>query len=189
MTRRIKVTSKQEAWETVNNIFPTDYNEDMSSTARAGYPVYRSPLNHYDYICDLGDRLEVNLGNGETVNVWIVEKAEDELLKLPTEEEVKKAASHQYTFEPETVQLVRVIVNGYSFSDEASKAVYKVMQDKHWESQVAGDMVTAYCEDKGIEWGVIQVIGIEHYQNGKNGGHFVIEAIVSPRIEEGGENN
>lgn len=27
--------------------------------------------NRYDYIYDLGDRLEVNLANGETVNIWI----------------------------------------------------------------------------------------------------------------------
>ena len=56
------VTSKQEAWNKVNEIFPTDYEQDMGSSDRAGYPVYRSTAegHYYDYICDLGSRLEVN---------------------------------------------------------------------------------------------------------------------------------
>ena len=57
------VTSKQEAWNKVNEIFSTDYEQDMASTSRAGYPIYRSTAEgpHYDYICDLGNRLEVHL--------------------------------------------------------------------------------------------------------------------------------
>lgn len=77
MAKRIEVTSKQEAWEIVNQIFPSDYSEDTGSSERAGYPVYRSSVEFYDYICDLGDRLEVNLKNGcKTINVWIVEPEE-----------------------------------------------------------------------------------------------------------------
>lgn len=38
----IKVTSKQDAWNKVNQIFPTDYEQDVQSSTRAGYPVYRS---------------------------------------------------------------------------------------------------------------------------------------------------
>lgn len=74
MAKRIEVTSKKAAWEEVNKIFPADYAEDTSSSERAGYPVYRSSIECYDYICDLGDRLEVNLKEGnKTINVWIVE--------------------------------------------------------------------------------------------------------------------
>ena len=81
MAKRIEVSSKKEAWEIVNQIFPSDYSEDTSSSERAGYPVYRSSVEFYDYICDLGDRLEVNLKNGcKTINVWIVEpEASDEV--------------------------------------------------------------------------------------------------------------
>lgn len=60
-----------EAWEIVNRIFPGDYAEDAASTARAGYSVYRGTTERRAYVCDLGDRLEVNLHNGRTVNVWI----------------------------------------------------------------------------------------------------------------------
>jgi hypothetical protein len=34
----IKVTSKQDAWNKVNQIFPTDYEQDVQSSTRAGYP-------------------------------------------------------------------------------------------------------------------------------------------------------
>ena len=60
-----------EAWEIVNSIFPGDYAEDAASTARAGYPVYRGTAERRAYVCDLGDRLEVNLPNGRSINVWI----------------------------------------------------------------------------------------------------------------------
>ena len=79
----MKVTNKQEAWNKVNKIFPTDYEQDLGSSDRAGYPIYRSTAegHYYDYICDLGNRLEVNLDSSHlaTVNIWIEEpaKAED----------------------------------------------------------------------------------------------------------------
>ena len=70
--KRIEANTKAEAWQKVREIFPTDYEIDFHSTERAGYAVYRSTADghYYDYICDLGDRLEVNLSNGKTVNVW-----------------------------------------------------------------------------------------------------------------------
>lgn len=82
------VTSKEQAWNEVNKIFPTDYEQDLSSTSRAGYPIYRSTADghYYDYICDLGNRLEVNLSNGKTINVWIEEPAA-EATEEPKEQE------------------------------------------------------------------------------------------------------
>lgn len=75
----MKVTSREEAWKKVNEIFPTDYEKDEASSERAGYDIYRHPtLNYYNRICDLGCRLEVLTGEyGETVvNIWIVEENE-----------------------------------------------------------------------------------------------------------------
>lgn len=60
----IKVISKQDAWNKVNQIFPTDDGHDMQSSTCADYPVYRGTAEghyYYDYICDMGDRLEVNM--------------------------------------------------------------------------------------------------------------------------------
>ena len=68
------VRSRNEAWEKVNKIFPTDYTENTIKTKNAGYPIYDSNLgDDHGYICDLGNRLEVNFADGETVNIWIEE--------------------------------------------------------------------------------------------------------------------
>lgn len=189
MAKRFEAKNAQEAWDMVNSIFPTDYEKDEASSKNAGYPIYRSTAEdrYYDYICDLNDRLEINLHDGNrTINIWIVEDNEPETVAFPTKEEIKEAASHQYTFEPEQVQLVRVFVMGYEFESAANRAVYKAMHDgeEYRQSIIASDMVEAYCEDKGIEWGTIRVINISHYENTKNAGHYVIEAIVGPRAKK-----
>lgn len=168
------VQSKEQAWNEANKIIPNDYTEDAEASARAGYPIYRSNVEYYDYICDLGSCLEVNLKAGnKTVRINIEEQP-----KFPAKE-IKEAAKHQDTFKPEWVQLVRVFVEGYKWTNEAHKAVYRAMEDERIRSQVAGDMVEAYCEDKGISWGRIQVISTTKYA-----GHYVIEAIVAPRVKQ-----
>lgn len=66
------VKTMAEAWSKADEIFPTDYELDGQRTARAGYPVYYSTLDGCTaYICDLGDRLEVNLPDGSSVNIWV----------------------------------------------------------------------------------------------------------------------
>lgn len=185
MANRIEVKNAQDAWDMANRIFPGDYSKDEESSERAGYPIYRSSVEYYNYICDLGDRLELNLkADNKTINIWIVDKQE-ELPELPAKEEIKEAATHQYTFEPEQVQLVRVFASGYKFESEASKAVYKAIQNNEhfWQWHIASDMVEAYCEDKGIKWGTIRVISVNHYPKGETEGHYVIEAIVGARVK------
>ena len=76
----MKAHSTQEAWNMANEIFPTDYEKDEESSQRAGYPIYRSTAEgrYYDYICDLNNRLEVNLADGNrSINIWI-ESSSDE---------------------------------------------------------------------------------------------------------------
>ena len=67
------VKSVKEAWAAADEIFPTDYMKDERASANAGYNVFRSTADghYYDYICDLGDRLEINLMDGRTINIWI----------------------------------------------------------------------------------------------------------------------
>lgn len=68
----MKFATKTEAWEYVNSIFPHDYTENTIKTKNAGYPIYDSnPGDDHGFICDLGNRLEVNFEDGRTVNVWI----------------------------------------------------------------------------------------------------------------------
>lgn len=73
------VKTIEEAWEAANKLFPTDYQKDEESSQRAGYPIYRSTVaDHYHfYICDLNDRLEVNL-DGKSENIWIREEEQGE---------------------------------------------------------------------------------------------------------------
>ena len=75
------VTSIKDAWNDAQRIFPTEYAEDKQRSKRAGYPIYHSTADGVNaWISDLGNRLEVNLPDGKSVNIWIeapVEKPEE----------------------------------------------------------------------------------------------------------------
>ena len=71
------VTSIRDAWAEVQKIFPTRYEHDASRSERAGYPIYYSTASDVNaWISDLGNRLEVNLPDGKSVNIWIQAPAE-----------------------------------------------------------------------------------------------------------------
>lgn len=65
------VYTKKEAWHYVNKIFNQEYYFDQEASKKAGYDIYRGKEDPTGWISDLGDRLEVNLPNGETFNIWI----------------------------------------------------------------------------------------------------------------------
>ena len=66
------VTSIRDAWAEVQKIFPTRYEHDASRSERAGYPIYYSTAAGVNaWISDLGNRLEVNLPDGKSVDIWI----------------------------------------------------------------------------------------------------------------------
>ncbi len=75
------VCSMKEAWAVADKMFPTDYQISETSSQNAGYPVYRSPINFYDTICDLGDRLEVNIA-GKSVNIWVEDPIERAMARM-----------------------------------------------------------------------------------------------------------
>ena len=71
------VTSIRDAWAEVRKIFPTDYEYSIERSEWAGYPIYYSKASGVNaWISDLGNRLEVNLPDGESVNIWIQAPAE-----------------------------------------------------------------------------------------------------------------
>ena len=71
----MKVKTESDAWELVNRFFPGSYKYDKGSQSRAGYPIYRSTVPESNaYICDLGDRLELNYDDGHSENIWIEEE-------------------------------------------------------------------------------------------------------------------
>ena len=63
----MKVKNIQQAWNEADNLIPNDYMKDCEASERAGYSIYRSTVEYYDYICDLGDRLEVNFASADTI--------------------------------------------------------------------------------------------------------------------------
>lgn len=76
----MRVINKLEAWKLADEIFPTDYEHDEARSERAGYPIYYSTAEGVNaYICDLGDRLEVNLPSGASINIWVEHIAEKDI--------------------------------------------------------------------------------------------------------------
>ena len=71
----IDVKNRDDAWAIVNAIFPTDYQHDSERSANAGYDVYSTTREEgaFCWISDLGSTLEMNMPNGDTVNVCIVD--------------------------------------------------------------------------------------------------------------------
>ena len=80
MTDKKTYKSEFDAWEWVHEMFPgTQWYLDHESSERAGYKTYRDTEEFYNYVCELGDRLEVNIKEGNrTINLWI-EKEEPEM--------------------------------------------------------------------------------------------------------------
>lgn len=63
-----KAVDKKAAWDIVDLIMPCD---SLRVEVCGEMEIYRDPQEYYNYVCDLGDRLEVNLKEGNrTVNVW-----------------------------------------------------------------------------------------------------------------------
>lgn len=70
------VNSRAKAWDEADKLFPSDYIKDEAKSERAGYDIYTSTAEGVNaWICDLGDRLELNTAAG-TTNIWI-ERAPD----------------------------------------------------------------------------------------------------------------
>lgn len=72
--------SEFDAWKWIHEMFPdTQWYLDHESSERAGYKIYRDMEEFYNYVCELGDRIEVNLKEGNVItNLWI-EKEEPEI--------------------------------------------------------------------------------------------------------------
>jgi len=199
MTKHFTVRSISEAWNKANEIFPTDYERDGDRSSRAGYPVYSSTADGhwYDYICDLGDRLELNLSNGDTVNIWI--KA-DEADTEPTEAEVqqmvadthaaKEAGKTGFThIEPQAATIYRFCVMHADYDgDAAEHAMAEALDrsDEFMRARLASDYVSSWCDANGVLWGSIEIFHKPYKYNHHREGnyHYVFSAVVTPRISK-----
>jgi len=187
---KMTVNSKEKAWEEVNRIFPTDYEKDELSSARAGYDIYRHyTLNYYNRIYDLGNRLEV-IVDDVTTNIWIDENMEEDNAIIESMVEASHATkelgkSIYPLFEIQEYQKITLCVDGSKWNrNETEIKVYEGL--KRNETWLASDLVSSYCDNHGIKWGIIEGISINHYNHGthgENGGHFIVTAYIGKRIE------
>ena len=70
----ITVRSKEEAWRKADELFPTDYMKDDVRSENAGYDIYTSTLKGMNaWISDLNSSLELNLDNGSTIRIVVLE--------------------------------------------------------------------------------------------------------------------
>lgn len=109
----MKANTAKEAWTLANEIFPTDYIKNETASERGGYNIYESTLEGcHAWISDLGDRLEINLDNGKTINIWIeAEEAAETTESTPENErpaEAKKTpAEHTETIITLSIDIYR----------------------------------------------------------------------------------
>ena len=195
------VNSVREAWSKANEIFPTDYEHDTDCTRRAGYGIYWSTRPGCTaWISDLGNRLEVNLPNGESVNIWIEEpetveettesaKSAESEYTAPTAEEVAQMVEATKTaqsmtveaiYTPEVCQRVTLCIDG-NYGSEDEKRVYEAIRAGH--PTICMELVTRYAETHGIKWGGIFGCKADHIEHGKTGrGHYIVTGFISGRI-------
>jgi hypothetical protein len=179
------VKTIQKAWNMVNEIFPVGYKKDEASSERAGYPIYRSLANNCnDYICDLNDRLEVNLGNGKSINIWIREEAVEEDKPMQESLEAEKATDElgaiiSPLYDLETYAKITLAINGEFGSAAESKIYDGLCRNETW---LASDLIASYCDKHGIRWGTITGVNIQHFSHGsERKGHFIIDAYIGKR--------
>lgn len=67
----LSVNDRHEAWKLVTLLTQDEFVYDYLRSDRAGYPIfYDTDLDSKVYLCDLGDRLELNYADGTSQNIW-----------------------------------------------------------------------------------------------------------------------
>lgn len=137
----MKAISKQNAWDMAREILQSDYTLDKDSSDRAGYPIYRSTTEHYDYICDLGSRLEINLKDGnKSINVWIEEPPAE-----PAKDEERENMKARY----EVARRIQSLT--YYYTEDYVKA----LDDKKREDAAVKEMQARADAGGGLEMMVL----------------------------------
>ena len=135
----MKVTNVKDAWEKADELFPTDYVKDEAKSSRAGYDIYTSTADGCnDYICDLGDRLEINYcETGKTVNIWIEEEPQFEEYQIADALKVINEAIYQID------DNILPTLQAATGIDEARKKLYgayaeiaKILKSQHPKSKL-----------------------------------------------------
>lgn len=114
----LNAKNREEAWQMAGEIFGIEYEEDAGASNGAGYPIYRGVSNKQCWISDLNCRLELNMANGETINIWI-----EEPVKKYTAEEVK-AIIVEAQRELTAIEKIMQLVGNLYKSDTATEVLH-----------------------------------------------------------------
>lgn len=165
-------TTMVKAWEIAHTMIDGLMFDELRTERGCGKTWGK--LNTNATVIDLGNRLEVNKENGETVNIWIEPKSDED-----------KVASSAQPIITKKVQCLTFAIMGTSYTAEPERRLYdKLGGDKFYAQIAAGDFVVAWCNYNGIKWGCVNVIKIDHYSHGEYGGHYCITALIEDRINE-----
>ncbi len=138
------VTSIRDAWAEVQKIFPTRYEHDASRSERAGYPIYYSTAADVNaWISDLGNRLEVNLPDGKSVDIWI--KAPVEATTSDGTENTEDTGSTTKEERRETAKRIQRLTYCYT------KEYVREMDNKKREDAAVKEMQDAATEGGEIK--------------------------------------
>lgn len=175
----MKVNTINEAWEIAKELI-NNATLNSERTERAGYKVYSN--NSGEWISDLETRLEVNMTNGNTVNIWIEEKE-----KYYTSEEAERAAKHINNIIKERTTKYTFAVSGDDYTAIEERRLYEELQrESFWAVHAASETVVKWCKNNGIEWGSIRIdpCTITYYKHGETGGHYCFDAYITDRITD-----
>lgn len=131
---------RSEAWELADKLFPTDYIKDEAVSTSVGYPVYKSTAEgNTSWISYLGDRLELNIQEGEdikTINIWISETTVNE---QDVEDMVRKLDALDYFISDnvsDDVQLMFKLDEVRHAIDESFDLMYEYLTKNYPDSDI-----------------------------------------------------
>ena len=128
----------KEAWSKADELMPCDYMYSVERSARAGYDIYYSSAEGVAaYVCDLGDRLEVNLPNGDSVNIWIERRQEFAEGEIAGALEIIDDAIYQIDDKISAKLSERVgIAEARNMLYNAYAEIAKILKEQHPESKL-----------------------------------------------------
>lgn len=166
---KMTATTTVKAWEIAHTMIDRLEFDELRTERGCGKTWSKANTNAT--VIDLGNRLEVNKENGETVNIWIEPKSDEDTV-----------ASYSQPIIAKQVQCLTFTVGGWSWAAEPERRLYdKLGGDKFYAGIAAGDFVVAWCNYNNVKWGCVSISRIDHYSHG-NGGHYCITALIEDSV-------
>lgn len=134
----MKANSREQAWREADKLIPTDYIKDEKKSDAAGYDIYYSTCEGVNaWISDLGNRLEINLATGETVNIWIEEEPQFKEYQISDALEVIDNAIYEIDDKVDSeLADVTGIREARNKLYEAYREIAKILKSQHPDSEL-----------------------------------------------------